>query len=53
MANRQKKKTYYDQCQEKVVSGKQIPCYEKKGAKCKSMDGTVYDCDECRYFPKK
>ena len=41
------KKVYYDPCQEKVVSGKNIPCYEKKNAACKEKDA---DCLNCKYF---
>lgn len=40
-------KEYYDICQEKIVSGKNIPCYEKKNAACKEKDG---DCLNCKYF---
>lgn len=29
-------KAVYDICQEKVVSGKDRPCYEKRGALCRN-----------------
>lgn len=43
------KKAYYDPCQEKVVTGRDIPCYEKKGAARRKTP--EMDCSECRYFP--
>jgi hypothetical protein len=41
------KKVYYDICQEKILSGKNIPCFEKKDAACKEKDA---DCLNCKYF---
>lgn len=41
---------YYDECQEKVVRGKDRPCYAKKGALCRTTD--EYCCMDCRYWPK-
>jgi hypothetical protein len=41
------KKVYYDICQEKILSGKNIPCFEKKNAACKEKDA---DCLNCKYF---
>ena len=47
-----KKKYVYDICREKLVSGKDIPCYAKQGALCRKTDDE-YCCLECKYFPKK
>lgn len=44
------KKYVYDICQEKLVSGKDIPCYAKRGALCRKVDDA--DCLLCKYFPK-
>lgn len=41
------KKLYYDPCQEKILSDKDLPCYEKKDAACKEKD---VDCLKCKYF---
>jgi hypothetical protein len=41
------KKLYYDPCQEKILSDKDLPCYEKKDAACKEKDA---DCLNCKYF---
>lgn len=40
-------KVYYDICQEKILSGKDLPCYEKKDAACKGKDA---DCLRCKCF---
>lgn len=45
-------KTVYDPCQEKVVGGKDRPCYEKHGAACRKGSGEWNNCDQCRYWPK-
>lgn len=45
------KKGYYDPCLEKMVSGKDIPCYEKKGALCRKQED--FCCSNCRYWPIK
>lgn len=38
---------YCDICQEKIISGKNIPCFEKKDAACMNNGD---DCLSCKYF---